>query len=165
MFKSEQNKSCLPRRNSCSSSNQWAWERKDHCVASCNRGRRKIGTAFCIQRKECVGIMAPKKDEEYAGKTYSAAKNIFLGNNNQVGLLFLSTMAIGLMLACSNGKTRKHTHFETSFNTSHILQPVDLSVFRLLKIKSEQELVKWQQNNYEYKLSKFVFTYRMSKIC
>lgn len=43
-------------------------------------------------------------------------------------------------------------------HTSHILQPLDLSVFRPMKIKWDEELVKWQRKNYGKRLPKSDFS-------
>ncbi|KAK4883207.1 hypothetical protein RN001_006526 [Aquatica leii] len=41
---------------------------------------------------------------------------------------------------------------------------MDLSLFRPLKIKWDEELIKWQRKNYGYKLPKSIFAAIMSKV-
>lgn len=49
-------------------------------------------------------------------------------------------------------------------HTSHVLQPLDLSVFRPMKIKWDEELIKWQRKNYGKKLPKSVFSTMIANI-
>ncbi|XP_063226844.1 uncharacterized protein LOC134533298 [Bacillus rossius redtenbacheri] len=49
-------------------------------------------------------------------------------------------------------------------HSSHVLQPLDLSVFRPLKLKWDEELIKWQRTHYGEKLPKDTFSSIISKI-
>jgi len=49
-------------------------------------------------------------------------------------------------------------------HTRHVLQPMDLSVFRPLKLMWDEEVIKWQRRNYARKLPKSTFSSIISKI-
>jgi len=49
-------------------------------------------------------------------------------------------------------------------HTSHVLQPMGLTVFRPLKLKWDEEIIKWQHRNYARKLPKSTFSSIISKI-
>lgn len=48
-------------------------------------------------------------------------------------------------------------------HTSHLLQPMDLSVFKSLKHKYDEKLIAWQRKNYGVKASKSVFSSLISR--
>jgi hypothetical protein len=43
-------------------------------------------------------------------------------------------------------------------HTSHVLQPMDLCVFRPLKLTWDEEIIEWQRGNYARKLPKSMFS-------
>ncbi|CAH2011313.1 unnamed protein product [Acanthoscelides obtectus] len=119
--------------------------------------------------------------EEYPGMTYSATKNgwmktetfqkyfenIFLpniGKDRPTVLIYdghTSHISISLIeKAIANDviivKLPPHS--------SHLLQPMDLCVFKSLKMAWDAELIKWQRQNYGTKLPKPMFCTILSKI-
>ena len=73
------------------------------------------------------------------------------------------TSHIGVGLT-ENAKKENVVISKLSPHTSHVLQPMDLSVFRPLKLMWDEEIIKWQRRNYARKLPKSTFSSIMSKI-
>ncbi|KAF2897207.1 hypothetical protein ILUMI_08968 [Ignelater luminosus] len=120
-------------------------------------------------------------NEEFTGITYAATKNgwmeldtfrnyleksclKFIGDKRPTLLIYDGHSShIDLQLvqkACEENVII----LKLAPHTSHILQPLDLCVFRSLKQRWDQQLIKWQRQNYGQKLSKRVFSTLISKI-
>ncbi|KAB0793820.1 hypothetical protein PPYR_13440 [Photinus pyralis] len=119
--------------------------------------------------------------EGYPGMTYAASKNgwmdtqtfenyfqnnflknvcperpvvlIYDGHNSHVGVSLVE-MAM----------KQKVVILKLPAHSSHLLQPMDLAVFRPLKIMYDEELIKWQRRNYGHKLPKSEFASIISRI-
>ena len=58
---------------------------------------------------------------------------------------------IGVRLI-ENARKENVAILKLPLHTSHVLQPVELTVFRPLKLKWDEEIIKWQHRNYARKL-------------
>jgi hypothetical protein len=124
--------------------------------------------------------MAPA-GEEYPEMTYAATKNgwmeaktvsnyftrSFIRNIHperpSVLICDRHTSYIGVGLI-ENARKENVVILKLPPYTNHVLQPMDLCVFRPLKLMWDEEIIKWQCRNYARKLPKSTFSFIISKI-
>ncbi|XP_055638751.1 uncharacterized protein LOC129776875 [Toxorhynchites rutilus septentrionalis] len=123
--------------------------------------------------------MASKCDE-FPGIVYAATKNGWMETDvfaNYFERSFLSATAEGQLVLLYDGHV---SHVSLALiqkaiennvvilklppHTSHLLQPMDLAVFKPLKQDYDKCVIQWQRNHYGTKLSKSAFSNIISKV-
>lgn len=150
-------------------------------LVGANAAGEKLPPHIVFKGKNVWDTWLAKKCDEYIGITYSATKNgwmeaetfenyfknNFLKNVPQERPVILiydgHSSHVGFSLV-QIARQENIVILKLPPHTSHILQPMDLSVFRPLKLKWEEELIKWQRKNYGYKLPKSIFASNISII-
>lgn len=127
------------------------------------------------------GSWIPDKEDEFPGMSYAATANGWMdavtfqqnftntflkhiGPERPVVLIYDGHSShVGLSLV-QTAKANDVVIIKLPPHSSHILQPMDLSVFKPLKLMWDEELIKWQRKNYGVKLPKRTFATILSKV-
>lgn len=121
------------------------------------------------------------KEAEFPNMAYAATKNGWMDaitfdqffRNNFLAHLPPERPVVVIYDGCSShvsiplveeARKQNITILKLPPHTTHVLQPLDLSTFKPMKDKWDEELVKWQRKNYGVKLPKSVFSSIIAKI-
>lgn len=146
-----------------------------------NAAGEKLPPMIVFKGKNVWDSWIPKKEEEYPGISYGATKNgwmeaeiffnYFVNNllkhvNKERPIVIIydghsSHISIKLV---EKARQENIILLKLPPHTSHILQPMDLCVFKPLKLMWDENLTKWQRKNYGNKLPKSTFSSILSKI-
>lgn len=140
-----------------------------------NAAGDKLPPLIIFKAKNVWDSWLADKDQEYPGMSYAATPNGWMDTETFISYFrstFLKSIPKTRPVVLIYDGHSSHTSLplveeamrenvvilKLPPHTSHLLQPMDLSVFKPLKQKYDQEVVKWQRKNYGVKLNKSTFS-------
>lgn len=150
-------------------------------LMACNAAGQKAPPLIVFKGKHVWDSWMAASNEEFTGMTYAATKNGWMELEtfrNYFEKSFLNIIgAKRPVLLIYDGHS---SHIDLKLvqkaceenviilklppHTSHVLQPLDLCVFKSLKQRWDERLIKWQRNNYGTKLPKRIFSALIAQI-
>ncbi|XP_072398087.1 uncharacterized protein [Diabrotica undecimpunctata] len=146
-----------------------------------NTTEEKLPPLIILKGKNLWDTWLAKKDDEYPGITYGATINGWMKTetfSNYIEHTFLPNIPKDRPVVLIYDGHSSHTSIaliETALredinilkllpHTSHLLQPMDLAVFKPLKQMYDEARIKWQRRNYGTKLPKSIFSSIISQV-
>lgn len=146
-----------------------------------NAAGAKLPPLIIFKGKNVWDTWLASKENEYPGITYTATANGWMETKTFVNYFqrtFLKNIPKERPVVLIYDGHSSHTSIglvekaiqagvvilKLPAHTSHLLQPMDLSVFKPLKQQYDEAIIKWQRKNYGKKLPKSVFSTIISQV-
>lgn len=141
----------------------------------------KLPPLIIFKGKSIWDSWMAKTDEEFSGITYAATENGWMNSetfSNYFQRSFLPAIGKHRPAVLIYDGHSSHVSLEIIElamkenviilklppHTSHLLQPMDLAVFKPLKLEYDNAVIKWQRKHYGIKMPKQVFSTIISRI-